>query len=84
MKLKNTIITSLLIGGILALTPSCKKGCTDTAANNFSEKAKKDDGTCTYDPIITWYTEVVIGGVTYKQLPTNVTSDQTMDAASNW
>ena len=29
---------------------SCKKeGCTDETANNYNSKAKKDDGSCTYD-----------------------------------
>jgi len=43
---------------LLALTatlvlPACKKkGCTDTQATNYSSKAKKDDGSCTYKPII--------------------------------
>ena len=33
---------------------SCKKkGCTDINANNYNVEAKKDDGTCTYDPPLT-------------------------------
>jgi hypothetical protein len=33
---------------------SCKKkGCTDEAAVNFEEKAKKDDGSCNFMPMIT-------------------------------
>ena len=44
------IMAPLMIGAIA----SCKKkGCTDEAATNFSEKAKKDDGTCVYSPVIT-------------------------------
>jgi hypothetical protein len=39
---------------VLLLTPfaliSCKKkGCMDELANNFEEKAKKEDGSCTYN-----------------------------------
>ncbi|MCH2234169.1 MAG: DUF4856 domain-containing protein [Crocinitomicaceae bacterium] len=35
--------------GVTAI--SCKKkGCTDITANNYNEEAKKDDGSCTYDP----------------------------------
>ena len=38
---------------ILVTTNSCKKkGCTDPSAVNYNEKAKKDDGTCLYTPII--------------------------------
>ena len=38
--------SALVIGGV-----SCKKkGCMDPLANNYSEKAKKDDGSCDYAP----------------------------------
>lgn len=46
----------LLISAIAISTMSinsCKKGCTDDAANNFENSAKKDDGTCNYAPVIT-------------------------------
>ncbi len=34
---------------------SCKKkGCTDPNAANYNSKAKKDDGSCTYDPASTY------------------------------
>lgn len=32
----------------LALTSCKKEGCTDETANNYSEEAKKDDGSCVY------------------------------------
>lgn len=32
----------------ITLVESCKKGCLDSRANNYDEKAKKDDGSCTY------------------------------------
>ena len=41
------LIISVLVGCVL-LSSSCKKGCTDETASNYDEKAKKDDGTCTY------------------------------------
>ncbi len=35
---------------MFALTTSCKKkGCTDPEAYNYSEEAKKDDGSCSYE-----------------------------------
>ena len=47
MKMKTLKI--VLVAGILALGTACKKeGCTDPAATNFNEEAKKDDGSCTY------------------------------------
>ena len=51
--MKKTTIQALaitmLIGGSMATLSSCKKeGCTEPNATNYSEKAKKDDGSCTY------------------------------------
>ena len=40
----------LLLGTVALLNTSCRKeGCTDTTAINFSEEAKKEDGSCIYD-----------------------------------
>ncbi|MFA7274590.1 MAG: MbnP family protein [Crocinitomicaceae bacterium] len=45
-------ILFLALAASTLLLNSCKKeGCTDSSANNYSEKAKKDDGTCTYDVV---------------------------------
>lgn len=51
MKTKVLILlfAPLMIG---AVTSCKKKGCTDETATNFNEKAKKDDGTCLYTPVI--------------------------------
>lgn len=47
MKKKILLVTVLSLG--LAVTSCKKKGCTDPVATNYSEKAKKDDGSCVYD-----------------------------------
>lgn len=45
MQIKKVIIFAL--GGSLMLSTSCKKkGCTNPEATNYSEEAKKDDGSC--------------------------------------
>lgn len=44
--MKNVLIVLLASAFLFG---SCKKeGCTDSTALNFNEKAKKDDGSCTY------------------------------------
>ncbi|WP_430403477.1 DUF4856 domain-containing protein [Fluviicola sp.] len=45
-----TFLYFLTICTLLTPLTSCKKGgCTDPTASNYSSKAKKDDGSCTYD-----------------------------------
>lgn len=40
---------TLLFGALILSLTACKKeGCTDAAATNYDEKAKKDDGSCIY------------------------------------
>lgn len=53
MKIKqittHSLVAMMLIGGVSATATSCKKkGCTDSTATNYDDKAKKDDGSCTY------------------------------------
>lgn len=48
---------------------SCKKGCTDETAENYNEKAKKDDGSCTYAQTNT--NEVVTGAIKSNTTWTN-------------
>jgi hypothetical protein len=51
----NTFKLSLavMLFSAVAFTSCKKKGCMDEAAVNYDEKAKKDDGSCNYKPIIT-------------------------------
>lgn len=44
------ILYLVAISTLLTPLASCKKsGCTDSTAKNYNSKAKKDDGSCTYD-----------------------------------
>lgn len=43
---KSLVILSA--GVMIFLLSECKKGCTDPQAENYNEKAKKDDNSCTY------------------------------------
>lgn len=52
MKKNVILIAAIALGTVCTTFTSCKKkGCTDETANNYSEEAKKDDGSCTYDPV---------------------------------
>lgn len=52
------------LAAVTLSTSSCKKkGCTDSTASNYSEKAKKDDGSCLYTSDKT-NNEVVQGSIT--------------------
>lgn len=46
----------LCVGILLTATSSCKKaGCTDLKADNYSSKAKTNDGSCLYsEKLIIW------------------------------
>ena len=46
MKIKT--IAMMLLGTTLLVSSCKKKGCTDSNAENYDSKAKKDDGSCTY------------------------------------
>jgi hypothetical protein len=51
MKLNKILLITAVIAGVSL--NSCKKGCDDQTANNYDSSAKKDDGSCVYNPIIT-------------------------------
>lgn len=69
-------INPLLLVGILFIAmpfAGCKKGCKDPMATNYDEKAKKDDGSCTYDeglevPVAYNFDNVFYGGQTARIL----------------
>lgn len=46
--MKTIKISAAIILATLSLASCNKKGCTDELADNYSEKAKKDDGSCVY------------------------------------
>lgn len=48
MRTLNFLKYTLLVVAIVGLNSCKKEGCTDKNALNFSEKAKKDDGTCEF------------------------------------
>lgn len=88
MKLrKSTIVTMVLVGGLMVVAPSCKKkGCTDPTATNYDPEAEKDDkkNPCEFAD---WYTKVeypVGSGTYYNQLSGDITGDRIMDASSLW
>jgi len=50
MRLKTTIV---LLSTVVLITNACKKkGCMDEKATNYSQEAKKDDGSCKYDTLL--------------------------------
>ncbi len=55
MKIKFKSINAALILAVLITGSSIisckKKGCTDSTAANYNDKAKKDDGSCTYSTV---------------------------------
>ena len=52
--MKKTLLIIIVLAG-LGLSSCSKPGCTDIDATNFSEKAKKDDGSCSYsEKLIIW------------------------------
>ena len=46
--MKKTLFLLAIASMVVATTSCKKKGCTDQTALNYNEKAKKDDGSCTY------------------------------------
>lgn len=76
MKVNSVKVGVMILASSLALgTVSCKKkGCTDPTATNYSESAKKDDGSCTYEE------EPETPGVTTVTKAGAITSNETWTA----
>lgn len=51
--MKKTLVLLLIGMGAFGFNSCKKKGCTDNSAVNYNTKAKKDDGSCLYKPMIT-------------------------------
>lgn len=70
---------------LLPLSSCNRKGCTDSNAINFDEKAKKDDGSCEY-PANSNYTieDVTIGGVNYKKITGTIDENITFSSSNNY
>jgi Pectate lyase len=75
--MKKQVGKLMLLAAVVAVgsvTTSCKKkGCTDPDAINYSEEAKKDDGSCEYAPVVN---EEVLTGF--------ITSNKTLTADKIW
>ena len=57
--MKTTKILGLILLSSTVLFSCKKEGCTDPLANNYSEEAKKDDGSCMYDPEMQSFTVTI-------------------------
>lgn len=72
--------------GLLFFTSCQKKGCTDPNATNYNEKARKDDGTCSYLQNNTGMDTATVSynGVSYLQITGTITQDNTLSVGTNW
>lgn len=79
METKKIKVGALLLGASLMIAfSSCKKeGCTDPAAVNYSEKAKKDDGSCVFE-------EEPVDTETTRYISSNITADATWETGKTY
>ncbi|HCQ30334.1 MAG TPA: hypothetical protein DIU39_08615 [Flavobacteriales bacterium] len=55
---KKLFVMAVAVMSVATFSSCAKKGCTDSNAENYYEKAKKDDGSCTYKSSIAfWYSQ---------------------------
>lgn len=65
MKKFNFILGAFIVG--LSFTSCKKEGCTDNVATNYSEEAKKDDGSCNYTSrVALWWSEATADNLWYE------------------
>lgn len=74
-KMKNLGLAIIIIAGTLS---GCRQGCTDPIADNYKERAKRDDGSCVYSDnfnrgeMLTSYSDMLIIPA-YTDLSTKIT-----------
>ncbi len=59
---KSYVLLLTLALGVSGLTGCKREGCTDEAATNYNEKAKKDDGSCEYEDITLKFPVITVNG----------------------
>lgn len=88
MKTRNLKLGTILVAALVATTAvSCKKkGCTDPLATNYSESAKKDDGSCVYPDGQKNYTieTVTVNGASYEKITGTIDESISLDAAKSY
>lgn len=62
-----------LISAALMVSSCKKKGCIDSNAENYCEKCKKDDGSCTYKAAIQFWYDKTVSDVLIANGVTSVT-----------
>ena len=73
----------LLALGLAISILSCKKeGCTDQNATNYSEEAKKDDGSCLYKSFT--LEEVTENGTAYTKVTGTIDESLTFSSSKNY
>jgi hypothetical protein len=88
--MKTNIMKKLLIPVLfLPVMIACnRQGCTDSTATNYSEDAKKDDGSCTYKSQVSfWFNQstsnamILLGNATHLYIYLDETLAGEMDPA---
>jgi hypothetical protein len=79
LKIGILLMTAVVMTGAV----SCKKkGCTDSTALNYSDKAKKDDGSCSYPS--SEVKDTTVNGVNYITISGTIDADMTFTSANSY